>query len=140
MSDDLAKSPISYVVDTAVGVIFEVWDGTVTASDLSQFWRDYLSDPEVLEVRTTLVDLRKATIKITGNEMRDLVSSVVQPALGSRTWRTAIVVDRPVQYGVSRQYQVFAEYYSTDCIFYETDEALAWLLKPQRTRFPSHPE
>ena len=49
------------------------------------------------------------------------------PALNGRDWTTAIVVDRPVQFGVSRQYHVFAERYSKDCIFHDYDAALRWL-------------
>ena len=37
-------------------------------------------------------------------------------------------MDDPVQFGVSRQYQVFAERYSADSIFGSEDEALRWLM------------
>jgi hypothetical protein len=37
------------------------------------------------------------------------------------------VVARAVQFGVSKQYQVFAEAYSRDAIFDDYDTALRWL-------------
>ena len=76
----------------------------------------------------TLADLRAAEIRFTGQELSDLVLGVVLPRLGGRDWKTAIVVDQPIQFGVSRQYQVFADRYSTDCIFHDPEEAIGWLL------------
>jgi len=52
--------------------------------------------------------------------------------LGGRDWRTATVTESPVQYGVSRQYQVFAEGFSVDAIFTDPDEAMTWLLSSAR--------
>jgi hypothetical protein len=81
----------------------------------------------VLALRRTLVDLRGANLRFTGKELSSLVSHVVIPVLKGRDWKTAIVVEQPIQFGVSRQYHVFAEQYSTDCIFHDDDEALLWL-------------
>lgn len=120
---------ISYSIDAASGVIMEVWKGDVTAADLRQFWEAYLTDPKVLELRRTLVDLREARIHFSGRELSDLISSVVVPTLGNRNWTTAIVVARADQFGVSRQYQVFAERYSRDAIFENYDAALQWLMR-----------
>ena len=39
-----------------------------------------------------------------------------------------ILVERLLQYGISRQYQVFAEFFSHDSIFCDSDEGLQWLL------------
>jgi len=121
--------PISYTIERSAGVILEVWEGEVTAADLRRHWQVYLADPDVLALRQTLVDLRRADIRFSGVELSDLVSSVAVPILKGRDWRTAIVVERPVQFGVSRQYQVFARCYSSDAIFYDYDDALRWLVR-----------
>jgi len=53
--------------------------------------------------------------------------------LKGRAWHTAIVVANPVQFGVSRQYQAFADRYSKDAIFGNEWDALRWLeSQPQR--------
>ena len=127
MSFDSKMLPIRYSVDASNKIIFEVWQGNVTASDLGRYWQQYLADPEVLATRKTLVDLRGATLQFTGDEMESLITSFVIPTLKGLDWTTAIVVDRPDQFGVSRQYQVFAELYSKDSIFFDTDSALNWL-------------
>ncbi len=130
MSRDPAKPPISYTIDRSLGIIIEEWHGDVTAADLGALWNAYFSSPDVLALRKTLADLRDANILFTGNELSDLVSSVAIPALRGRDWKTALVVENPVQFGVSRQYQVFAEQYSTDCIFRNYEDAIHWLCDP----------
>jgi hypothetical protein len=120
--------PIEYSVDLDRKLIFEVWTGEVTAKVLGTYWRAYLADPEVMAIRRTLVDLRQCEIIFTGSELSELVDDLVSPILAGRHWRTALVVGRPAQFGVSRQYQVFAQHYSQDAIFHEPEAALKWLL------------
>ena len=120
--------PITYSIDRQNRVIEEKWMGTIDKDDLADYWKRYLEDPEVLDIRRTIVDLREAHILFTGNQMEALIASIVLPALKGRDWKTAIVVEQPVQFGVSRQYQVFADRYSKDAIFNNMDEARGWLL------------
>jgi hypothetical protein len=119
--------PISYTIDQDTGIIFEVWTGDIGALDLRAYWEHILADPDVMARRRTLVDLRRAHIHFTGQELANLVASVVIPALKGLHWITAIVVDDPVQFGVSRQYQVFADCYSCDSIFFDNAAASDWL-------------
>jgi hypothetical protein len=120
--------PISYTIDEEKGFITEVWTGEVAASDLKSYWRRYLADPEVLSIRRTLVDLRECRILFRGVELSSLIKEMVIPILEGRDWKTAIVVDHPTQFGVSRQYQAFAESYSYDAIFSDPEDARRWLL------------
>ena len=123
--------PISYSIDSAAGVIFEVWEGDVTARDLRHYWKRYLADPQVMKLRRTLVDLRRGRIQFTGAELSSLILTVVTPVLKANNWTTALVVGGPVTFGVSRQYQVMAERYSRDAIFHDADAALTWLTQQQ---------
>ncbi len=120
--------PITYKIDRENRIIDEKWTGTVSRNDLSEFWSKFLEDPEVLDIRRTLVDLRESQITFTGSQMDTLIQSIVLPVLKGRDWKTAIVVTAPLQFGVSRQYQVFAERFSKDSIFNDMDEARCWLL------------
>jgi hypothetical protein len=120
--------PISYTIDEEKDFITEVWTGDIAASDVASYWRRYLADPEVLRIRRTLVDLRECRILFKGVELSSLIRSIVIPILDGRDWKTAIVVDQPVQFGVSRQYQAFAESYSYDAIFSNPEDARKWLL------------
>lgn len=121
--------PIQYTINREEEIIEEYWTGTVTINDLRDYWRHYLAVPEVLNLRRTLVDMHEADIKFKGSELRSLVQAEVLPRLNGLDWKTAIVVLRPVQYGISRQYQVFAHSYSKDSIFFDYSEAKEWLLK-----------
>lgn len=121
--------PITFSIDHERRVIHESWEGDITIDDLRDYWTLILSHPEVIAIRRTLVDLRRANVLFTGTQMWDLVNCLVIPRLGGRDWKTAILVESPTQYGISRQYQVFAEHYSKDTIFDDFDTAMAWLLK-----------
>ena len=120
--------PISYSIDQQHGVIREEWSGDVDAAQLAAYWQRYLADPSVLAIRKTVVDLRQCRIQFTGAQLSELVQRIVIPALEGRDWKSALVVERSVQFGVSRQYQVFANHYSNDSIFTDHDAAIAWLI------------
>jgi hypothetical protein len=120
--------PITYSIDREAKFITEVWTGEIAAECLATYWNRYLEDPDVLAIRRTLVDLRQANILFTGSELEVLIQNVVLPLLNGRDWKTAIVVEKPFQFGVSRQYQVFADRYSKDAIFYDMGAARNWLL------------
>ena len=120
--------PITYSIDREKKLITEVWTGEMNAEYLAAYWKRYLDDPDVLEIRRTLVDLRQAEILFRGSDLETLIQGIVLPALKGRDWKTAIVVEKSFQFGVSRQYQAFADHYSKDAIFYDMGEARNWLV------------
>jgi hypothetical protein len=120
--------PINYVIDRERGFILETWTGLITRNDLENYWVEYLKDPEVLRLRRTLADIRAAKIEFNGSDLMALIKKVVIPKLGDLKWKTAILVDDPVQFGVARQYGALADLYSRDQIFKDRDTALSWLL------------
>jgi hypothetical protein len=126
--------PITYVIDQERNVIFETWSGEISAADLANYWRGYLADPEVMAIRRTVVDLRNSTPTFTGAELASLVRTIALPMIAGRDWVTALVVARPLQIGISRQYHVFAESYSEDAVFHDPDTALNWVLAHERSK------
>ncbi len=99
----------------------------MTIDDLRDYWRVYLADTEVLGPRRTVAGRRDADIAFTGRELQVLVNTLVLPILGDGDWKTAIIVRHPVQFGVARQYNVFADHYGEDLIFHAPHEARMWL-------------
>ena len=97
--------------------------------DLADHWKRLLVDPDALAIRRTLVDLRDCQIEFSGEQLFDLVRTLVEPLLHGSDWRSALLVGGTVHFGVSRQYQSFAQLYSKDAIFHEEDAALRWLLR-----------
>ncbi len=110
--------------DLELQVIFERWSGPITAEDLGRHWRSCLADPAAMALRRTVADLRGATPGFTSAERARLINETVLPTLQGRDWVTAIIVDQPVPFGISRQHQVFAESCSADAIFDEPERAL----------------
>ncbi len=119
--------PISYEIDNELGIVRTTWCGTITAEDLRRYWKEYLADPQVRAVRRSVADIRNADFKFSGKELSNVVNEVVMPLIKDLEWRVAIVVAQPVQYGVSNQFRVFAEVFNSSQIFYDPDEAIAWI-------------
>jgi hypothetical protein len=122
--------PIKYDIDRPRGIIIETWWGKITKETVAHHWEKCLSDPEVLDCRRTLADLRQTEIAFTGPELEQLVKAVAIPKLTGKKWKTAILVSNSLQFGSSRQYQVFAESFSKDSIFYDETAAILWLNQP----------
>ena len=122
--------PISYTIDRQQGVIFATWKGVVTAEVLARHWATVFADPEFKMVRRTLADVREATVSFSGAELARLVESMAAPAVGETRWKAAIVVSQTAQFGMSRQFHVFASLFAEDAIFFDRESALAWLLAP----------
>jgi hypothetical protein len=123
--------PITWTIDDGYGIVRQSWVGCVTAEELGVFFRAISSDPRALALGKALVDLRSFTPGFSGRELKNLIDTVVRPAVYPGRFISAIVVAEPVQVGLSRQYQVFSEAYSADQIFTDYDEALAWLMQHQ---------
>ncbi len=126
--------PIAYRIDREKNLIYETWTGDVRAADLAAFWKQSLADPDVMKIRRTVVDLRACVVDFRGPDLDNLIRTIVLPALEGRKWTTAVVVSQPAQFGVSRQYQVFAERYSRDSIFASVADAEKWIDSPDSNR------
>lgn len=122
--------PIQRSIDADNGYTIEVWSGSISITYLKEYWTEFLSDPELLKIRRSIVDIRNAEIGFSGQELSDLIQWLVIPKLKGLSWTTAIIVAQPLQYGISRQYQVFADTYSKDAIFTDYESAAAWLSEP----------
>lgn len=122
--------PITYSIDRDQKLITEIWTGDVRSGDLEAYWKHYLSDPDVLAIRRTLVDIRQAVIHFTAYELSVLIGNIVFPVLYDRRlkWKTAVVVGNTAQFKVTQQYQALADVYSDDAIFDCTEKARDWLL------------
>lgn len=123
---------MSYKVDKALGVVFEKWSGTITAKELGPYWRGLVADPEVLACDKVLVDVRDVVPGFSGEEVRKLVVAILEAPLKERSFKIAVLVSKPVQYGVARQFQVYSSLLSESEVFRDEAEALAWLTRPAR--------
>lgn len=119
--------PIGYRIDRELGIVVTTWAGKITAATAETHYQAMLRDEEALSCGKSLADLREANLELTGFEFKEVITKTVLPNLGSRRWVSAILVQKPYQFGVARQYDAFASTYSFNSIFYDYDEALNWL-------------
>lgn len=118
---------ITYVVDAGLGAVLSCWTGEVTIAELRAHWAQVLDDPAARALACTVADLSQARLAFHGDDLHRAVHEVAAPRLRGLTWANAIVVAQPVQYGVSRQFQVFSELISDNAIFPTMAAALAWV-------------
>jgi len=121
--------PITYTVDQEQSVVLVTWRGDVTGEDYRAHLRTMLQDPDALRAGRSLTDLRQANVLVHGAELNAILDAEALPRLAGRQWKTAVLVSSTVNFGVARQYQILAESESTDGVFRDYAEALAWLLK-----------
>lgn len=121
--------PITYRVDRERRIVFTTWTGRIDAADLAAYFRAYGADAEALACRRGIQDMREAELVFTGQELQSLTSMLVLPVMrrvGKAT--TAFIVNRAVQYGSVRQWEVFSETMVHAAIFEDVESAFTWLL------------
>ena len=119
--------PIQYRIDPDSEIILRRFTGDVTFEEFEQHWRALLSDPDLPERLVMVVDLRECNLHLHGDEISRLVITVIEPNLGRRRWFSAVVVAAPVQYGISKQFIAYSRGCGVTDVFYDINEAVAWL-------------
>ena len=117
--------PWSHRIDTVQRVAFVEWRGSLTAEAASASQRSLRDNPEFAPNFRALTDMREVTkIELTSSEMRGIAKSSPYDGTGRR----AVVVDRKVNYGMARMYQIFRDEDATIFkIFEDMAEAREWL-------------
>jgi len=121
--------PISYRVDSERSVLFAEWTGDVDRDECEAYLRQVVGDPVALACGRSLSDLRRARLSIKGEEVRQLVETILLPARPPGGWKTAFLVSSAVQFGIARQFDALAEAFGTSQPFHDYDAALRWLLE-----------
>jgi hypothetical protein len=122
------KMPISYSIDVERSLILSRWEGLVTAGDVAAHWKRLFSDERALAIGRSLTDLRGADLRFSADDIRHLTDEIVRPLLDKGPWKTAMVVDQPKVFVISRRLQIHAEMLDSSRIFTDEPAALAWLL------------
>jgi hypothetical protein len=121
--------PMRHEIDESRSIVLEYWDGAITAEDLAQYWRVLTADDEAMLIRRSVADVKEIEIRFSGEEMRNCILTILEPALKDRKWKVAIVISSPLQYGVARQFVALAQQVTEASIFDEPSPALDWLLQ-----------
>lgn len=122
---------IGYQVDPDQGLTLTTWDGPIHAADLERHWTAFLADPAAMRLRQSVADIRRAQLLFTSVELHRMIRTIVTPKMDERGWRTGIVVADLVQYGVARQFGMYAWKFCREQIFYDPELAAAWVRDPE---------
>jgi hypothetical protein len=119
---------ITYEVDAA-GIVFERWAGIVTATEMEAHWTRMVKDPRVIACRGSLADIRECEIRFSGEDLRRMEETILEPVFRGRQLKVAILVKDPIQYGVARQHRAFAGTFTDSAIFTDPSAAREWVLR-----------
>jgi hypothetical protein len=119
--------PITYHVDPVRRLIETTVSGDAGHAEIRGHLQRLRADPAYSPDYDALIDLRAVTRIPTAEEIRAEVPLIRQALLTART-RRAIIVSRPVMYGMMRVFEAYqrgspAEYE----VFYEVPAALEWI-------------
>lgn len=122
--------PITYEIDPELGLVFSQFEGYIRAQDLEEHWRRLLGDPAAPQRLALAAELGDSQLLVDGEDLQRLVRTVIEPLLGERRWRFAIIAPTPTQYGLAKQFMLFAEQCGDTETFRNADAAIAWLVDP----------
>ena len=117
--------PTTYQLDLALGLVRTDSWGTLSDEEVVELYQKIRDDPAFNPAFRQLCDLRKVT-KITTTV--ETLRSLAQSRIFAPGARRAFVVDRQVDFGLSRLFQAYSEVEgATIEVFREMEEAKAWL-------------
>ncbi len=121
--------PISYEIDTRLGLIRTTAMGVLTDADLVAHKRALASDPRIKPGMRELSDVRGVEqLEVTLAGIGTFVSMDAEPAAMPDDYRLAIVASTDVVFGMARLYQQRTdEELKRVGIFRTMEEAAAWL-------------
>lgn len=129
---------IEYRIDRAGGYVFVRIRGRIDDRRLLEGYRRLYSDPEWRPGLHEFVDTRGARgPDLSARALRDLADLTIQHTGGTRIpFRTAVVVERDVGFGLARMYEAFSDGSGEDVrVFRDVAEALDWLALPGAPSF-----
>lgn len=123
----------AYTIDLEHGCIFVKWSGIVTAHDIIAFNREIAQDPGYQLGLNQLVDLRRAKIEASSNEIRQIAGAVFKERDANEGHRKgAMLISGKADYGLMRMIDMMIEQTRSEMRpFRELDEAMAWLGLPE---------
>ena len=123
--------PIHHQIDTERGLLLIVAEGEITQAERMTAMKAWLGDPEFRPGLQTLADFSQTTNVPTLQELEEIVDHIRRNATVIGQKKIAIVTNRPVTFGVARQFGALAPGAVTVQVFRDRDAALAWLSESQ---------
>jgi len=120
--------PMYYKIDSDRGMLFVVAEGETSQAERLAAMQTWLNDPEFRPGLQTLADFSESANVPTLAELEEIVLYIKKFASAIGQKKIAIVTNRPVSFGVARQFGALAPGgFLTVQVFKDRDTALAWL-------------
>jgi hypothetical protein len=120
-----------YEICTVQGYVEEVFEGSITKTELVEFFNRMLADPKWRPNLNILVDLSGASVDLNFDDMYAVVGFLKTAAVESHP-RCAFIAPQTVNYGMLRMYESLSDDLHDEMrLFTERNEALEWLLPRQ---------
>ena len=120
--------PMYYKIDSDRGLLFVVAEGETSQDERLAAMQTWMNDPAFRPGLHTLADFSESDNVPTLAELEEIVGVMKKYASTIGQKRIAIVTNRPVSFGVARQFGALAPgSFLTVQVFKDRDAALAWL-------------
>src|SRR5262245_36238532 len=120
--------PMYYKIDADRGMLFVVAEGETSQAERLAAMQTWMNDPEFRPGLQTLADFSESSNVPSLAELEEIVGYIRRYASMIGQKKIAIVTNRPVSFGVARQFGALAPGdLLTVQVFKDRDAALAWL-------------
>jgi hypothetical protein len=119
---------LTYRIDPRAGLLFVTGRGLITQAERIAAMRAWMSDPAFRPGLNTLCDFSAASSVPSRSELHDIITFIEQHAESIGRKKLAMIVARPVTYGVARQFQALTAPGPLDVnVFTDHVTAFDWL-------------
>jgi stage II sporulation SpoAA-like protein len=129
--------PMYYEIDSDRGMLVVAAEGETSQEERLAAMQTWMNDPEFRPGLQTIADFSKSANVPTLAELEEIVGYMKRHARAIGQKKIAIVTDRPVSYGVARQFGALAPGgLLTVRVFKDRNAALAWLAEGSEAASP----
>lgn len=124
--------PIIHQFDRELNILFVNRSGSISSQDVQRAFRERQADPRIGPGIPVFVDCRHVDPADDSDMVKYIARKVTSLPARLRCGPLAIVVATDAQFETARMYQILSGNDKRTQIFLDYDEALRWLLDPER--------
>ena len=123
------EMPITYSIDKEKGIRFHVCTGTVDCDDIMQSLSEVYRDENYDHALHALWDFRDCSGDLSAEAMQEIIAHARKSRSVPGQGRIALVVNRDLEYGLARMYEMLSELELPRqlMVFKDYETALAWI-------------
>ena len=120
--------PITFRIDKESGIVYTTVEGRVSIDEIIEGLRACVSLPDFRPGLNGIADLRNSEFDPRPADVERIAMLLTEYRNKIGLSKTAVVVSKAVTFGMTREFQAFAEHSSIDTeIFRDMDQARQWI-------------